>query len=261
MKTTINELAVFATGSDKNEALIFVHGFPYDHTMWDAQVEALSSEYFCVTYDIRGLGESSAGCGQFTMESFVDDLEAVVDEMNLVKPALCGLSMGGYISLRTVERMESKFSKLILCDTRSAADNNEGKLKRAAGIKKIDTEGVIPFINEFIPTCFSGSYMKNYEKQYKEVLSRSQKNDPVGVKGSLLAMLSRTDTTESLKNISIPALIICGEEDTLTPPDVMKEMSHRISHSNYVEISGAGHMSPIEKSTEVSNHIKKFLKD
>ena len=117
MKETVNGLSVFIEGSSKSKPIIFVHGFPFDHTMWKAQIEMLKEKYFCVAYDIRGLGESPAGDGQYTMESFVDDLALIIDELKLDKPILCGLSMGGYIALRALEKFEEKLSAVILCDT------------------------------------------------------------------------------------------------------------------------------------------------
>ena len=105
MKTTINNLSVIKSVNTNYKSIIFVHGFPFDHRMWDAQIEALSKDYYCISYDIRGLGESPAGEGQFTMESFVDDLETIIDELKLNLPVLCGLSMGGYIALRAMDFM------------------------------------------------------------------------------------------------------------------------------------------------------------
>ncbi|MEJ5263522.1 MAG: alpha/beta fold hydrolase [Ignavibacterium sp.] len=259
MKKIINGLSVFLEGNSKNKSIIFIHGFPYDHTMWKSQLDELSKNYFCVAYDIRGLGESPAGDGQFTMESFVDDLEIIIDELNLEKPIVCGLSMGGYITLRALERKQAKFSAAILCDTRSEADNNEGKLKRAAAIKRINTEGLAPFVNDFIRNCFAEDYKKNKEAELRKIIEKSSEFNPVGVKGCLLAMLGRTDTTQNLGNINIPTLLICGEKDSLTPPSVMKEMFHKIPIAEYVEIKNAGHMTPIENPEEVNKAIINFL--
>ena len=237
---------------------MFVHGFPYDHTMWDNLIDELKSHYYCVTYDIRGLGESPIGDGQYTMESFVDDLEMIIAELNLDKPILCGLSMGGYISLRAVERNESNYSGLILCDTRSESDNDEGKLKRAAGIKKINTLGVKDFVNEFVPNCFTEKSLST--EKYSKTLQRSLKANPIGVKGCLLAMISRTDTTNYLNKIKILTLILCGEDDRLTPPNVMKTMAEQIPNSQFEIVPNAGHMSPIENPSFVNNRIKNFLR-
>jgi len=259
MKEIINGLSVFLEGSSKNKPIIFIHGFPYDHTMWKEQIIALSDKYFCVAYDIRGLGESPAGDGQFTMESFVDDLEAIINKLNLNKPVICGLSMGGYISLRALERMHDKFSAAILCDTRSEADNNEGKLKRAAGIKRINSEGLAPFAKDFITNCFGEYFKQNKSNELNKIIEKSSSFNPIGVKGCLLAMLSRTDTTQSLSKLNIPTLIICGEQDALTPPAVMKDMFHKIPNAEFVEIKNAGHMTPIENPEEVNKAIIIFL--
>ena len=102
MKHTINGLSVHTFGDNKNRSIIFIHGFPYDHSMWENQINILKEKYFCVAYDIRGLGESSLGDGQYTMEAYVDDLFSIIKDLQLNKPILCALSMGGYITLRAV---------------------------------------------------------------------------------------------------------------------------------------------------------------
>jgi 3-oxoadipate enol-lactonase len=86
------------------------------------------------------------------------------------------------------------------------------------------------------------------------------KFDPVGVKGCLLAMLSRTDTTSYLSQIKIPTLIICGADDKLTPPEVMKLTAEKITNSEFVIVPEAGHMTPIENPKFVNKVIIKFLK-
>lgn len=259
MKKIIDGLSVNLEGNNNNKPIIFVHGFPYDSTMWQSQIDLLKEKYFCVAYDIRGLGESPAGQGQFTMESFVDDLETIINELKLEKPILCGLSMGGYIALRAVEKFEDKFSAIIFCDTRADADGNEGKLKRAAAIKRINSEGLAPFTKDFVTNCFGENFKQNNKNEFENRITKSTAFNPVGVKGSLLAMMGRNDTTEYLSKIKIPALIFCGEFDALTPPSVMKPMAEKIKDSDFVLITSSGHMSPIENPKEVNEAIIKFL--
>ena len=257
-KTT--DLSVFTTGNKNNPSILFIHGFPFDHYMWDAQVERFSDSNYCITYDVRGLGSSAVGDGQFTMESFVDDLEDVIDNLNLDKPTLCGLSMGGYISLRAAERMEEKLGALILCDSKSLADTDEGKVNRARGIKQINDDGVEKFVGEFISNCFADKFKHNNKSDYETIVNRAKTYDSIGLKGCLLAMAGRTDTTSHLHNISIPALVICGEEDNLTPPEVMRSMADKIRNSKFITIEGAGHLSPVEEPAIVNLEIEKFLK-
>jgi pimeloyl-ACP methyl ester carboxylesterase len=205
------------------------------------------------------LGESPIGDGQYTIESFVDDLEEIINELRLDKPVLCGLSMGGYISLRAVERNESNYCGLILCDTRSSVDTDEGKIKRAENIKKISTIGVKQFVNDFVPLCFAVKSITDSNEEYSKVLSKSLNLNAIGVKGCLLAMAGRTDTTSYLSKIKIPALLLCGEDDRLTPPDSMELMAEQIPGAQFEIVPGAGHMSPIENASFVNSRIKKFL--
>jgi 3-oxoadipate enol-lactonase len=260
MKLTINNLSVNTFGDEKNQSIIFVHGFPYNHSMWENQIEALHENYFCVAYDVRGLGESYVGDGQYTMEFFVDDLFSIITELKLNKPILCGLSMGGYISLRAIEKNQNIFKALILCDTKSEADDDAGKLKRSAGINQINTEGLIKFIDPFITNCFAEETPKENEKIFLETLFKAHRNDPVGVKGALIAIMSRTDTTNFLQKIKIPTLVLCGSLDNLTPPSVMRIMAEKIPDSEFAVIPQAGHMIPIENPECVNDLILGFLK-
>ena len=259
MESNKTDLSIFTEGDPNKKPIVFIHGFPYDHTMWDKQINELKSNYFCVTYDIRGLGQSPIGDGQYTIESFVDDLETIITELELHKPVLCGLSMGGYISLRVVERNESNYSGMILCDTRSSADTDEGKIKRADNIKKINVVGVKQFVSDFVPICFSVKSITDSNEEYSKVLNKSLNSNAIGVKGCLLAMAGRTDTTNYLSKIKIPSLLLCGEDDRLTPPDQMELMVGLIPNSQFEIVPGAGHMAPIENASFVNSKIKKFL--
>ncbi len=255
-----NGISIFIEGDKEMTPALFIHGFPFDHNMWNHQISKFSSDYLCITYDIRGLGNSNPGDGQYTIESFVDDLEMVMNEMNINKAVLCGFSMGGYISLRAVERMESRFEGLILCDTKASADSNEGKVNRALGIKKINTEGTAKYVQEFIPNCFCEYSLGNRKELVHENIKRSEYFSPEGIKGCLLAMAGRADTSGYLSKIGIPVLILCGEEDNLTTPDVMMEMADLVHDAEFHTIPKAGHLSPVENSYEVNKYIAGFLK-
>lgn len=260
MKKNINGLSVRCEGDSTKRSLIFLHGFPFDATMWNAQIEALKNDYYCVAYDIRGLGNSKVDSAQFTMESFVDDLEEVMDTLSLNKPVVCGFSMGGYIALRAVERFESKFSALILCDTISHADSNEGKLKRAAAIKSIDAQGLAPFVDGFVDKCFGEAFKKKSHSYLVQLKAQMSALNPLGVKASLLAMAGRTDTTENLAKIAIPTLVCCGEEDSITPFNVVKAMTQGIHGSRFIAIPQSGHVAPVENPEVLNTAFQEFLK-
>lgn len=260
MKVVINSLSVNTFGDQNNKSIIFIHGFPYDHSMWENQINILKEKYFCVAYDVRGLGESYVGDGQYTMEAYVNDLFSIINELKLKKPILCGLSMGGYIVLRAVERSMEIFKGLILCDTKSEADDDTAKMKRAAAINQINTEGLIKFVDVFVTNCFAEETPKEQEKMFLTTLFKAHKHDPIGIKGALIAIMSRTDTTSFLHKINIPTLVLCGSFDKLTPPPVMRAMSEKIPRSEFAIIPRSGHMTPLENPECVNDLIEGFLK-
>jgi pimeloyl-ACP methyl ester carboxylesterase len=156
--------------------------------------------------------------------------------------------------------MQGKLKALILCDTKPSADDNDTKLKRFNAIKRINQGDFNAFITEFVSNCFYEEFISGKKAEFEKVLNRSKQNNPIGVKGCLLAMAARLDTTDILSKIKIPTLIICGTEDKLSPPDVMMAMSDKINGSEFQLIDSAGHMSPIEKPKIVNDAIRNFLK-
>jgi len=256
---TVNDLKIYTYGDDNNQPIIFVHGFPYDNTMWDKQVEHLKNNYYCITYDVRGLGASKVGDGQYTMEQYSDDLFGIINELKLQSPILCGLSMGGYLAFRALEKNQTIFKGAILCDTKAQSDSDEIKLIRANKIKMINEEGLSAFVESFVPTCFSENYQNNHTGEYDLVKSLSKTFNPIGVKGALIAMLSRTDSSNSLKKIKIPVLLLAGEFDTMTPPEMMKQIGEKIKNSKFKIVPNSGHMSPIENPDFVNSEIEDFI--
>ncbi len=260
MHITINGLSVHDLGDKKNQPIILVHGFPFDYTMWTSQIRALQKEYRVIAYDIRGLGKSYVGDGQYTLEFFVDDLFWLMHEMELANPVLCGLSMGGYIALRAVERDQSRFKGLVLMDTKADADDDAGKIKRSAGINTINTDGLEKFVDDLIPNLFAEESLKNMKSTVEQITNICKNQNPTGVKGSLLAMASRTSTKRFLKKIEIPTLVMGGSFDKLTPPPVMREMADKINDAEYGIVPRAGHLSPVENPSYVNDMLCGFMK-
>ena len=111
------------SGPGPAQTVVFLHGFPLDHTTWDEQVALAKPQFRTIAYDHRGHGKSEVGSGQYAFELFVDDLFDILDSRGIAKAVLCGLSMGGYVALRAAERAPERIAGLILCDTRRAIRN------------------------------------------------------------------------------------------------------------------------------------------
>jgi len=260
LKANNMELDYEVEGPRTGIPVVFIHGFPFDRTMWKPQVTALRKEFHVVTYDVRGHGKSGVGDAQYSIEYFVDDLMALLDHLKLSKVVVVGLSMGGYIALRAIERNPDRFRAIVLCDTRSEADGNEGKVKRATQANAVKTSGIKPFAEAFVKGAF---YEKTFETKpevvaaVKEVI---EVTSPLAVAGTLLALAARTDTTASLFSIKVPTLILVGQHDALTPPSASHAMKDKIPGAELFIIPRAGHLSNLEQEEEFNKHLLEFLK-
>lgn len=256
----INGLNVIEHGEGNKQSIVFVHAFPMNLKMWNQQAEALKNEYRVIVYDNRSFGYSDVDTDSLTIDSHVDDLFNIISTLGLNKPVLCGLSMGGYIALRALEKNQDTFKGAILCDTRSYADDNSGKVKRGEQIKQIKRGDRKIFDEEFIKNTVSPKTLEG-KKQIVDLIAKiiSEQKDNA-VTGALLTMAARTDTTESLENIKIPALVIVGEDDKLTPASPARLMNAKIRTSSMSIIPEAGHFCNIENSEKFNSEILKFLK-
>ncbi len=240
--------------------VVFVHGFPFNQKMWEPQVELLKGRCSILTYDGRGLGQSEVGDGQFMFENLVDDFIELLRSLKIEKVIACGLSMGGYIILRAYEKQPTLFHALILCDTRSEADGNEAKLKRAQMLHILKFHGKMKFADEFIKTILSPKTFERNNEVVNFVRDMIIQNDDVGIAGNLIALSTRTDTTHLLEKIDIPVLIIVGEDDALTPPTIAQTLHSKIKNSHLEIIPSAGHLSNLENIEKFNDAILNFLK-
>jgi pimeloyl-ACP methyl ester carboxylesterase len=259
MNKIIDGIYVKTYGEVTNQPIVFIHGFPFEHTLWNNVINEFKNEYYCISYDIRGFGNSQFNSGQYTMESYTQDLENIISELKLDKPIICGFSMGGYVALRTNEKLKGNYKALILANTTTSSDNDEAKLKRSAAMSSIDANGIEPFVDKFFSVAFSKDFMENEPLKIKEIKDKIMNFSPVGIKGGLLAMVSRTDTTQSLKEIDIPVLLISGENDQIISPDIMEQMAKSIKNSTLVCLNNSGHVSMLENPKEFNSAIRKFL--
>lgn len=239
--------------------VVFIHAFPLNHKMWEAQTSALSAQTRTIAYDLSGFGQSAANEGGCTIEFFVDDLILLLDSLQLNKVVVCGLSMGGYVALRALERHPERFGGLVLCDTRSEADSDAAKIKRSQAIKDLTEKGIEAFANGFVQNACSAKTREQNPKLIAQIQNWITANSPQSLSASLIAMAARTDTTASLANIKVPTLILVGEDDTITPLAASVSMQEKISQAALQIIPQAGHLSALENPTAFNQHLLQFI--
>jgi 3-oxoadipate enol-lactonase len=257
----INNLLVSYTdeGQEGSSVIIFIHGFPFNKSMWNLQVEPLKDNYRLIMYDIRGHGNSDTGNEVFSIDLFANDLIGLMDALKIDKAILCGLSMGGYIALNAMGKYHERFDALILSDTQCIADTSEAKEKRMRAIESIKYTGVEKYAEESIKNFFSPESFLTKGKEIADVREMIVKTSEQSLCSTLLALSVRKETCHILPEIKVPVLIMVGNEDKITPPAAARFMHEKIEGSFLKIIDHAGHLSNLENPGEFNVQLKKFV--
>ncbi|MBK1441826.1 alpha/beta fold hydrolase [Parapedobacter sp. ISTM3] len=254
---SISYLSSDVTPSQKN--VVFVHGFPFNKNMWIPQLEALPANTGGIAVDVRGHGNSTMGHGFFSVDVFAKDLLVFLRKLGITQTVLCGVSMGGYIALRAYQIQPEIFSGLILSDTHSLADDNTAKLKRFDSIQSVLKNGKRAFSIGFVNNVFSTRSLAENREAIDLIKSSIRRNTETSICATLLALASRTDTTDSLKDISVPTLVIRGAEDRITTQEQAQLLVSNIPDAEYVEIPECGHLPNLEDAERFNSAMNTFL--
>jgi 3-oxoadipate enol-lactonase len=261
IKITVNNLTVSYNdeGQDGAPVIIFIHGFPFNKSMWNKQVKAFKENYRVIAYDVRGHGDSDAGDVPYSIDLFTNDLINFMDELNIDKTMLCGLSMGGYIALNAVQNYPDRFDALILCDTNCIADTSEVKEKRMQTIKNIKKNGVEKFADESIKNLFAPESFSTKKQEIAAIRNMILNTSKKSLCDTLRAFYEREETCSKLKDFNVPTLIIVGKEDKVTPINAAQLLHENIEESFICVLDHAGHLSNIENPAEFNNQLEEFV--
>lgn len=241
-------------------AILFAHGFPLDHTMWAAQIDEFSKTHRVIAPDLRGFGGTDGTLYSVSMEQFADDLIGVLEALEVDQPVtFCGLSMGGYIGWQFAFRHPEWLGRLILCDTRSAADSAEAAANRLKMADIVMKEGPEPVVWAMMPKLFAPFTAQRQPALIALVRQTVMATSPTAIAAAHRGMAVRPDVTAMLSEIRVPTLVIVGEYDAISPPAEMKAFAAEIPDSRFVTIPDAGHMAPMENPVAVNAAIAEFL--
>jgi pimeloyl-ACP methyl ester carboxylesterase len=240
--------------------LLLVHGFPLDHTMWDGQAAHLRDICRVIVPDLRGFGASDVTSGTVTMDAFADDLAALLDALGIREAVtLCGLSMGGYIAFAFWQRHRERVAKLVLCDTRSAADSEELRQTRLSVAEQVLSAGPSVAVAAMLPRLLAEATPERQPEVARRLEEMMRQTPAEGIAAAQRGMAHRPDVTHLLARIDVPALLLCGQYDAISPPAEMRGMARAMPHAHYVEIPDAGHLSPMENPAAVNAAMRAFL--
>ncbi len=250
------ELAYADTGSGL--PLVLIHGFPHDRRLWSAQVDGLLDRARCIAPDLRGFGHSSTA-PPWSMDRYADDVAGLLDVLRIPHAVVAGLSMGGYVALAFWRRHRRRARALILAHTRAGADTDEARARRRDLMELGRKRGSGAVADAMMPGMVGKTTREKKPDVVEAVREMLASARVEGIVGALQAMMDRPDSTDTLATIDVPVLVIAGDEDALIPPEESRKMHQSIRSSRLEVISGAGHLSNMERPAAFNHIVSEFL--
>ncbi len=247
------------TEAGSGQAILFVHAFPLDGRMWLDQMAALPDGWNGIAPDLPGFGATGEAVSQPTMDSYADDLVGVLDDLGIARAVICGLSMGGYVALAMSRRHADRVRALVLCDTRSEADNAAARVGRLEMAQKVRQSGMQVLIDAMLPKLVSRITRLGKPAVMTSIEEMIRTTRPEGAAAALTAMGRRPDSSSVLRDVTVPTLIVVGADDEITPPGESQMMARGIRGARIEVIENAGHLSNMEQPASFNASLRAFL--
>tara|TARA_X000000950_G_C13908144_1_gene657819 strand:+ start:3305 stop:4126 length:822 start_codon:yes stop_codon:yes gene_type:complete len=243
----------------EGDLVIFLHGIGGNKRNWLSNFESFSKHFKTVAWDARGYGESDDYDGELNFDDFAQDLNKVIEYFSRKKAHIVGLSMGGRIAFTFFKNFPSKVASLVLCDTHKGfkhfteeQQNEFIRLRKEPLISGKEPSDIAPIVAKTLIGNINNSDV------YEQLVDSMNRLHKLSYIKSIEASV-KSDHTDILHKIDVPTLVVVGELDTLTPPDLAKEIANEIPNAKLEIISGAGHLSNIEQPDIFNNKVIKFL--
>ena len=238
---------------------MLLHGFPLSSEMWMPVRTAIEQVARVVTPDLRGFGGSDAPVGDYGMGILAGDVVGLADRLGFERFVLGGHSMGGYVALRIADRSLDRIAGLVLVDTRASPDTDEARAHRDEAIARIGGGDREAFLDGFVANLVGRSSRQRAPRQIAEMRAIAGGIPDHVLAGCLAGMRDRPDSAALLAKLDVPALVIAGEEDTITPPEVGEAMAAVLPHARLAVIPLAGHTPSVERPIPTAEAIVSFL--
>jgi len=260
MYVTVNgvRLAYSDRGRSHAQVLLLVHGFPLDRHLWDSQLARLSETVRVVAPDLRGAGDSDVPAGPYSMDQHADDLAALLDHLGIRCAVIGGLSMGGYVAFAFWRRYPERVRSLALLNTRAEPDSPEARANREATIARVLAAGVQAFAREQTRLLLAAGSLQNARIAARTLAMMDGRPGP-GLVATLQGLRDRPDSRPTLSTITVPTLVLAGDEDRVAPLSVAQGMAAAIPGARLVVIRRAAHLTPLEQPRAVNLALRAFL--
>lgn len=252
-KCIVNDVELYYEVKGEGEAIVFTHGASWDHASWQPQVDYFSKQYKTIVWDVRGHGKSTLPEGEVDSEDFTKDLIGLLDHLNIDSANLCGLSLGGHISIQVAVQHPDRVKSLILIAT--PFTNTFNSYERM----------LVPlnrFSSMFIPmqlmASLQANMLSNFNYSNKAYIEEAVIQIPKQNWVRLWDAITRMESKEHLKLINSPTLIMYGDHDTMIGSQ-QQYMYQEIPNAEIQVIKNANHATNLDNPQDVNQHIKTFL--
>jgi 3-oxoadipate enol-lactonase len=239
--------------------VVLLHPFPVNHEFWLPVAQVLAPRYRIILPDLRGHGDSGVGEGPATMAKHAGDIACVMDDADVGRAPLIGVSIGGYALFEFWRRNRGRVAALGLFNTKAPADSAEARAGRLRAANDVLESGTEPFFESMIPRLLGKTTREARPDLVEGALRMMRKMSPEDVAQVQGGMAGRPDSMDTLKTINVATLIVTGDEDLLTGVNEAELMRQHISGSQLCIIPKAGHYSPWEQPEEAARLLRQFL--
>jgi pimeloyl-ACP methyl ester carboxylesterase len=209
--------------------------------------------------DLRGYGESTVVSGKTTLDVFAGDIAALLDQLDIKRVVIGGLSMGGQIVMEFCRQYPERVRGVLLAATLCSAETQEGKQLRAAMVDRLLREGMGPYAEEVLPKMVTPANLAALPKVAEHVRTMMRSTNAIGAAAAIRGRAERPGYEETLARIDVPALVIVGDEDAFTTREDAEQMSGLMRRSELVWMKGVGHMPNLERAGEFNDALGGLL--
>jgi len=255
VKLELKSGAVGYIDAGNGPAVLLIHAFPLNNTMWTSQIAVLSNRFRVIAPDIRGFGESQPA-SVWTMEEMADTINEFLDKLDVKDCAVVGVSMGGYIALVFWSKYPERVTQLVLSNTRARADNDAEKRARNDMIAAIEQSGVAILPDRMLPRLLQPNPRADVVRNVRSMI---QTTSPDAAVYAVMAMRDRMDFSSMLHRIVCPAMVITGENDVIIRMEDSRAVADAISDARFITIPNSGHLSNLENPEAFNAALLSFL--
>jgi pimeloyl-ACP methyl ester carboxylesterase len=252
-------MSLFHADLGAGQTVILLHGFPSCHEMWLPVAEQLAGRYHVILPDLRGHGRTNAPTAVIRMEDHAKDLDALCRALDVERAVFAGVSLGGYLLFEFWRRYKERVRALILCDTRATADTDEVRANRLQSVEEVMKRGPDGFLSGMITKVLGETTRRNRPDIVETARHTMRYSTPAGIAAVQRGMAERSDSTGTLGSINVPVLLLCGDEDVITPVAEMRDLQGKIRNSQFLTMPGAGHFAVLEQPRQTAKAIRNFL--